>query len=345
MTASPIVTSSYSRSYETGPLYLPAILQGMQEEPLIVDRVLQFHQFPPGADGRPNQFVRWQNLAGTTLPSIIAEGASLPESAPIERYTRELKAKMLGLSIKFTDAAERFSGAGNVVEYGKKQGRGWTVALRRIASQIFNQAFTTSPAGAFSKVNCWDAKALCATDHPLLDGQTCSNKGTAALAQASLEDAIAACMEFKDDRNNIWPMSPKLLVVPPKLRNRAYRLLESENIAESKRALVADSGNPTRATDDGPNTANPIRSFGLEIVVLPEIGAAMSATGDYAAGSDTAWFLVDPAMFDAHLYNLGLAPETKIRDGEGLTQIWENFSYFDVGCGDWRGIWGSTGAT
>lgn len=342
MTASPHVTSNFSNFYQNGPLYEAAVLDGAKIQPLLIDAIFKMAPFPAGPDGLPMQRVRWRSLAGMALPDVVAEAASLPLSDVVQRYTRELVAKKLANSLAYTDESEKFSGGDQTLAEARNQGASFVRAFRKIGAQVFNQAFTTSPAGQFGECNSWDAKALCATDHPLISG-TCSNMGTGVLSQSNLATALKTCAEFKDDRGNSAPMNPRMLIVPPALKDTAIRLTESASIAEIRRSLAAMAGDPTRALDESPGAVNPIAKDGLQVVTFTEIGASYSASGDYAAGSDTAWFLVDPMQFDARMYTTGITPSVRLREGSGLTATIEFWTYYAMGCGDWRGIYGSNG--
>lgn len=76
----------------------------------------------------------------------------------------------------------------------------------------------------------FDGKALFATDHPTLDGNTQANKPTtdADLSVTSLTDAITAIEKFEDERGLKRPTKAETLLVPVDLWNTAEELLGSE---------------------------------------------------------------------------------------------------------------------
>ena len=96
------------------------------------------------------------------------------------------------------------------------------------AANILNRAFNSTYTGA-------DAKEMCATDHPLLDGGTLSNELTtsADLSMTSMEQALIDISNFTDDRGLQIPAKPRQLIVPPELEWTAQQLLKSEKDPES----------------------------------------------------------------------------------------------------------------
>jgi hypothetical protein len=123
--------------------------------------------------------------------------------------------------------------------------------------------------GAFGVTNTADGADLISDSHTNLNGDTVDNKLTAALAVASLESAIVALMEQKDQAGVVRGHMPKVLLVPPALFKEAVEITESE--------LISDSAD---------NAINWLSAkYGLKVKQSPYLGAA-------AGGSDTAWFLL-----------------------------------------------------
>jgi len=123
--------------------------------------------------------------------------------------------------------------------------------------------------GAFTTTLTPDSVALISASHVTLNGDTVSNIISGALSSTTLNTAMVALREQKNQRGVILGSTGKYLVVPPKLFKLACELTES--------VLVSDSGN---------NAVNVYRSiFGIEVMTSPYLGAANG-------GSDTAWFLL-----------------------------------------------------
>lgn len=91
-------------------------------------------------------------------------------------------------------------------------------------ASILNNAFSSAYVGG-------DGKALVATDHPLWNGDTYSNRGSADLSETALEDAYFRITDWKDDRGLPIAMRSKKLVIPPSLTFVAERLLGSTDRA------------------------------------------------------------------------------------------------------------------
>jgi phage major head subunit gpT-like protein len=90
------------------------------------------------------------------------------------------------------------------------------------AAAILNNGFS----GA---VTYGDGKSLFATDHPLVNGGTNSNRPTtgADLNETSLEAAVIQIAAWTDERGLLIAAKPRKLIVPPSLMFVATRLLET----------------------------------------------------------------------------------------------------------------------
>ena len=99
---------------------------------------------------------------------------------------------------------------------------------------------------------CYDGQYFYDTDHPVKNEegvtQSISNKGTAALSNASQAAAAAsygaartAIMSFKDDEGRPLGLIPNVLEVPPALEAVGRMLVENEKLAD-------DTPNPYRGT-------------------------------------------------------------------------------------------------
>jgi len=108
-------------------------------------------------------------------------------------------------------------------EYGKELAKSLQHAKEVRCARIINNAFNTSYTGG-------DAKALCATDHPLWAGGAFSNKlPTAAdLSEEGLEDALIQVGGFVNDRNRPIVVKAKQLIIPRQQVFRADRILKTD---------------------------------------------------------------------------------------------------------------------
>ncbi len=149
------------------------------------------------------------------------------------------------------------------------------------AFAFFRGAFTTSLTA--------DGVAFISASHALIGGGTLSNIISGALTPDTLNDAMVALSQMKNQAGVIMGSVPAVLLVPNKLFKHAKEITDS--------ALIADSGN---------NNINIYRSaFGFEVWTSPYMGVA-------AGGSDTAWFLLGRNHSVTRLVRQGI--QTALRD-------------------------------
>ncbi len=163
--------------------------------------------------------------------------------------------------------------------------------------------------------------AIISASHVLIGGGTVSNLISGALSDTTINTAIVALREQKDQSGVILGGVPSILLVPSKLFKLACQLTDS--------ALVADNAN---------NAINVYRSmYGFKVMSSPYLGAA-------AGGSDTAWWMLTPQHSVSRLVRQGV--ETALRPW----QYSNNRSYLYQGnfresifCPDYAGIVGALG--
>jgi phage major head subunit gpT-like protein len=174
--------------------------------------------------------------------------------------------------------------------------------------------------GAFTTSLTADGAALVAS-HTLLNGQTQTNVVTGALSPTTLNNAIVALRQQKNQAGVILGNVPSVLLVPSALYKHAIEITES--------ALIADNAN---------NNLNVFRSaYGITVYTSPYLDAV-------AGGSDTAWFLLSRNHAVTRLIRQGI--QTALRDWS----VSNNRSYLyqanfreAVYCADYVGVVGSTG--
>lgn len=174
--------------------------------------------------------------------------------------------------------------------------------------------------GAFTTTLTADGAALCAT-HTLIGGGTVVNNTTAALTPTSLNTALVAIAQQKNQAGVIMGNSASILLVSPTLFKHATEITQS--------ALIADSAN---------NNLNVYRSaFGITVYTSPYLGAA-------AGGSDTAWFLMSRNHSVTRLIRQGI--QTALRDwtySNNRSYLYQANFRETVYAPDYVGIYGSTG--
>lgn len=189
------------------------------------------------------------------------------------------------------------------------------------AAAILNLAFTGNGVG--------DGVSLINSAHPLKFGGTVSNTAAADLADTSLKAALTAIQtQFLDDRGLKVNVKPRKLIVHPNDKFTAFELMRSD-----LSTAVATQG-ATGVTNT--NNINSLRAGGF----LP--GGFMEY--DYLTDND-AWFIMnDVDMGLIHFQRAPLKMSMDFKDpysGNIICTARERYSFT---VGDWRSIYGSTGA-
>ena len=249
---------------------------------------------------------------GSGLFPVIGETTAVPVSTPrvANKYTSYVKD--FANSIEFSK--DLFDD--NMHGVYAKMVEDFLMTARATQDQnafsLFNGAFTTSLTA--------DGNAICST-HTLIGGGTVVNNTTSALSTTSLNTAIVALRQQKNQAGVALGNTPNVLLVPSALFKKATEILDS--------ALMADTAN---------NNINVYRSaYGITLYTSIWLDASQG-------GSDTAWFL----MSKNH------AVTRTIR--QGVQAVLTDWSYSNnrtykyqanfrevVDCIDYVGIYGSTG--
>lgn len=157
----------------------------------------------------------------------------------------------------------------------------------------------------FAKINlafdepCYDGKAFCATNHPVINpatnkGTSVSNKGTAVLscatqaaAMASFGAARTAMRNFKDNEGRSLNIIPNVLLVPPALENVAWVLLNNDQLEDGKpnpykgtAELVVDARLISSTAWFVLDTTKPVRPFIFQERKKPEFVQQTKADSD-----------------------------------------------------------------
>lgn len=118
---------------------------------------------------------------------------------------------------------------GIVAKRGKALGRAAKLTINIQAASTFNNAFDANYLGA-------DGKALCATDHPRLDGGAALPNRLATdsdLSPSSIKDGIFLLEDTLDERGLMLYFMAKRVIVPAELRFDVKEFLKSDKIADS----------------------------------------------------------------------------------------------------------------
>ena len=177
------------------------------------------------------------------------------------------------------------------------------------AASVFNNAFSASYTGG-------DGIRLCNASHPYspLNAAVQSNAGSTALSYTAIEATRRAMREFKDDRGELIPMSPTLILVPPELEETASSIVNTMNKVD-----IAEYHD------------NFVKRVGIQYL-----------TWDYLTDADN-WFMIDPGLCKMFLQWFDRVPLEFAEDPTGdfsLEARYRGYQRYSYGWSDWRWIYG-----
>ena len=177
------------------------------------------------------------------------------------------------------------------------------------AASVFNNGFSTSFQGG-------DAKPLCETTHPFspTNSGTQSNEGSTALGYDSVVATRALMRAFKDDRQQLVPINPQLILVPPELEETANAIVNTMNKVD-----VAD--------------------FHDSLVQRRGIGFLV---WDYLTDANN-WFMIDVSLAKLYLLWLNRVALGFAMDPTSDFQLearFRGYMRYSYGWSDWRWVYG-----
>jgi len=253
-------------------------------------------------------------LSGFGSAPVKNEGASIAYDNAQESWTARYTHETIAMGFSITEEAIEDNLYDSLsARYTKALARAMAYTKQVKAASILNNAFAAG-------TTYGDGKVLCATDHPLVNGGTNSNRPTVAadLNETSLEAAVIQLADWTDERGLLIAAKPKKLIIPAALQFTATRLLETE-----LRVGTAD------------NDLNALRSNGA----IP----GGYAVNHYLTDTD-AWFLLTDIPnglkhFTRTAMSTGM--DTDFDTGNSRYKARERYSF---GVSDPLGIFGSPGA-
>jgi len=253
-------------------------------------------------------------LAGFAAAPGKTEGAAVAYESAQEMWTARWTHETVALGFALTEEAVEDNLYDSLSKrYTKALARAMAYTKQVRASALLNNGFTSAAGG--------DGKNLFATDHPLLNGSTNSNRPTtgADLNETSLEAAVIQMAAWTDEKGLLIAAKPVKLIIPTAYMFVAKRLLDS----------------PLRSgTSD--NDLNALKSMGT----IP-------------GGWSINHWLTDPnAWFIKTDVPNGMKHFTRVAMSTGMDGDFDtgNVRYkarerYSFGFGDPLGMWGSPGST
>jgi len=253
-------------------------------------------------------------LAGFGSAPVKSEGSAVSFDDAQEAYTARYTHETIALAFSITEEAIEDNLYDRLASrYTKALARSMAHTKQVKAAATLNNAFDSTFAGG-------DGKELCATDHPLVTGNTLRNEPSTAadLNETSLENALIDIAGFVDERGLKVSVRGLKLIVPSALQFVADRLLES-----TLRPGTAD------------NDVNAQRNMGM----LPQ-GYVVN---HYLTDTDAFFIKTDAPRGFVHFERMGMSTkmEGDFDTGNVRFKARERYSY---GYSDPRCIYGSPGA-
>ena len=253
-------------------------------------------------------------LAGFGSAPVKSEGSAVSFDDAQEAYTARYTHETIALAFSITEEAIEDNLYDRLASrYTKALARSMAHTKQVKASATLNNAFDSTFTGG-------DSKELCATDHPLVTGNTLRNEPSTAadLNETSLENSLIDIAAFVDERGLKVSVRGLKLIVPPALQFVADRLLES-----------------TLRPGTSDNDVNATRNMGM----LPQ-GYVVN---HYLTDTDAFFIKTDAPRGFVHFERMGMSTkmEGDFDTGNVRFKARERYSY---GYSDPRCVYGSPGA-
>lgn len=174
------------------------------------------------SDTSDRSFEEEVKLGGFGQAPTKTEGAAIAYDTAQELWSARWTHETVAMGFAITEEAIEDNLYDSLSKrYTKALARGMAYTKQTKAAALLNNAFTSGLGG--------DGKVLLATDHPLLNGSTNSNKlATAAdLNETSLEAATIQIAGWTDERGLLIAAKPVKLIVPVGYMFSVKRLLDS----------------------------------------------------------------------------------------------------------------------
>ena len=253
-------------------------------------------------------------LSGFGSAPVKSEGSAVSFDDAQEAYTARYTHETISLAFSITEEAIEDNLYDRLASrYTKALARSMANTKQVKAAATLNNAFDSTFTGG-------DGKELCATDHPLVNGNDLRNEPSTAadLNETSLENALIDIAAFVDERGLKVSVRGMKLIIPPALQFVADRLLES-----------------TLRPGTSDNDTNAIRNMGM----LPQ-GYTVN---HYLTDTDAFFIKTDAPRGFIHFERMAMSTkmEGDFDTGNMRFKARERYSY---GYSDPRCVFGSPGA-
>jgi len=251
-------------------------------------------------------------LSGFGSAGVKQEGSAIGYDDAQETFTARYTHETIALAFSITEEAiedNLYDSLGS--RYTKALARSMATTKQVKAANVLNNAFNSNVTGG-------DAKELCATDHPTLNGTVSNTLTTAAdLNETSLEQSLIDIANMTDERGLKIAAKGVKMIIPSALQFTAERLMKS-----SQRVGTAD------------NDITAVKSMGM----IPQ-GYVVN---NYLTDTDAFFIKTDVPNGMKYFERAALktAMEGDFDTGNMRYKARERYSF---GFSDFRGIFGSPG--
>ena len=250
-------------------------------------------------------------LSGFGSAGVKQEGSAIGYDDAQETFTARYTHETIALAFSITEEAiedNLYDSLGS--RYTKALARSMATTKQVKAANVLNNAFNSNVTGG-------DAKELCATDHPTLNGTVSNTLTTAAdLNETSLEQSLIDIANMTDERGLKIAAKGVKMIIPSALQFTAERLMSSQRVG------TAD------------NDINAVKSMGM----IPQ-GYVVN---NYLTDTDAFFIKTDVPNGMKYFERAALktAMEGDFDTGNMRYKARERYSF---GFSDYRGIFGSPG--
>ena len=254
-----------------------------------------------------------------------SEGAAVQYDSATESYTSRYSHETVALAFAVTEEAME----DNLYDtFAKVRARGLARAMSTTkqvkAANVFNNGFSTSFPGG-------DGQPFFSNSHPVMSGTQDNLLAASDLSEATLETALIAVQNTKDDRDILIGARARSLHIPPNLQFTAEKILNS--------TLSTQIGvNPGTATNGATNLndVNAVRSMSM----LPS-----GYFVNHRFTDTNAYFIKTDVPNGAKMFvraPLATKMEPDFDTGNLRFKARERYSF---GFSDWRSYYGSAGSS
>jgi hypothetical protein len=261
-----------------------------------------------------------------------AEGASVTYDEARETYTARYVHETIALAFAVTEEALEDNLYDTFAKVrAKALGRAMANTKQEKAANIFNNAFNASFTGG-------DGATLVSSTHSTIAGNQSNTGGAVDVSETTLETALIAIDNYRDERNILLAAKAVSLHIPRNLQFTVQRILGSElgTTVAHVDANGADDATSSVIAATNKNDINAIRNLGF----FPggvHVNRRFTDTN--------AWFIRTDVTDGTKYFErkkLATATEGDFDTGNGKYKARERYSF---GWSDWRQWYGASGSS